>query len=133
MSVSTPWPYSSPRLAPQARQRPSEARLDCLHPKRLVDRTGRAIEVCAIGDLARALGKSPATIRRWERDGVIPRSPYVKAVRGGAPRRMYPVPWVTGLAALAEAEGIACRKPANISATSFERLARELHAEIFAR
>lgn len=131
MSVPTPWPYQTPRTAPRPARHSDDSRPAGLRPTRRRDRSGRLIEVCFIGDLARALGKSTATIRRWERVGWLPKSPYVQAVRGGPPRRLYPVRWVMGLTALAEEEGIAHRKPASINTTSFERRARELHEQIF--
>lgn len=37
---------------------------------------GREVEFYLLGALAKALGKSPVTIRLWERRSYIPRSPY---------------------------------------------------------
>lgn len=37
---------------------------------------GQEVEFFLLGSLAKALGKSPVTIRLWERKSYIPRSPY---------------------------------------------------------
>lgn len=37
---------------------------------------GKEVEFFLLGSLAKALGKSPVTIRLWERKAYIPRSPY---------------------------------------------------------
>jgi hypothetical protein len=37
---------------------------------------GREVEFYLLGSLAKALGKSPVTIRLWERKQYIPKSPY---------------------------------------------------------
>lgn len=37
---------------------------------------GADVELFTIGELARALGKKPVTIRMWEREGWIPRATY---------------------------------------------------------
>jgi len=96
------------------------------------DGSDRVVDVCTIGELARALGKSTATIRRWERSGWLPKSPYWQRVKGGrGPRRLYPVGWVVALVTIAEAEGLANRKPACIERTNFTALARESYRELF--
>lgn len=50
----------------------------------------RSDGLVGIGELAEALGRSPATLRRWERRGVLPRAPYRSASRDPrGERRLY--------------------------------------------
>jgi hypothetical protein len=97
----------------------------------MVDAGGVRHEVCYVGPFASRLGKSAATVRRWERLGILPESPFEQRIRRGPGRRLYTLPWVEGIVAIAESEGLAGRKPACIDATNFTARARELHRELF--
>lgn len=73
-----------------------------------------------IGELARALGRSSETIRRWERYGWLPRPPRTGTasnVRGQ--RRAYPADFAEAVVDIAEEEGIIGRKVASFSRTKF--------------
>lgn len=89
---------------------------------------GSALNVYRIGDLARAVGRSPGTVRRWEATGVLPRCPYrtgpVNDVR--AHRRAYPARYVEAVAEIAEEERIIGRKVANFRGTNFVKRVRAL-------
>ena len=73
-----------------------------------------------IGHLAAALNRSNATIRRWEREGTLPR------LAGSGLQRRYPQSYVDGLVRIAREEGV--DRPGNtpIEATGLPRRAREL-------
>jgi hypothetical protein len=89
------------------------------------------VEVHYVGELAARLGRSSHTIRRWERLGALPSTPYVQGVRGGASRRLYPREWVEGVVAIASDEGLVGRKPACIERTAFTARTRELYHRLF--
>jgi len=82
MSAPTPWPYSSPRRTPlplrTAAVDPAWAR----HSKHLRRPNGQLEEFHYIGALAEALGKSPCSVRRWERESVLPPTPFRHRVCG---------------------------------------------------
>src|SRR5574341_103113 len=65
-------------------------------------------EFFSIGQLGKALGnRSAVTLRKWEREGILPRSPYAKRgkdVRGN--RRMYTRAMVEGLVQIAKEEKV---------------------------
>jgi hypothetical protein len=69
---------------------------------------GKEMEFFTIGQLGKALGnRSPNTLRKWEREGTMPRSFYVKASddpRGR--RRMYSRAMVEGMVRIAKEEGV---------------------------
>lgn len=68
---------------------------------------GKPEEFFTIGALGNALNRSPNTLRAWEKDGTIPRTPYTKPSddpRGR--RRLYPRGMVEGLMRIAAEEGI---------------------------
>ncbi len=99
MSAPTPWPYSSPRRAPLPRRTavdPAWAR----HPKHLRRPNGQLEEFHYIGALAEALGKSPFSVRRWERESVLPPTPFLHRVRGGPARRL--LMWIDALLGLGQ-------------------------------
>lgn len=84
-----------------------------------------------IGALACALGKSPFTIRRWERLGHLPPSPLVQAVAGGPPRRLFLTKQIHGIVDIAEQERVAHRKPAKLADTAFTARVEALYARLF--
>jgi|SRR6267142_611116 len=69
---------------------------------------GKETEFFSIGQLGKALGnRSPVTLRKWEREGILPKSPYTKPSndpRGR--RRMYTRGMVEGLVKIARDEGV---------------------------
>jgi len=130
MSTPTPWPYSSPRRAPLPRRTavdPAWAR----HPQHLRRPNGQLEEFHYIGALAEALGKSPCSVRRYERESVLPPTPFRHRVCGGPARRLYLRDQIEGIVQIAEEEGIAHGKPANISATNFTARVMKLYATVF--
>lgn len=90
---------------------------------------GKETEFFSIGQLGKALGgRSPNTLRKWEREGIIGKSPYVKPSsdpRGR--RRMYTREMVEGLVKIAREEGILLPdKGKRLSDTNFSMKALEL-------
>jgi len=69
---------------------------------------GKEQEFFSIGQLGKALGnRSAVTLRKWEREGILPKSPYTKPSddpRGR--RRMYTRAMVEGLVKIAKEEGV---------------------------
>jgi hypothetical protein len=90
---------------------------------------GVETEFFSIGQLGKALGgRSPNTLRAWEREGIIGKSPYVKpSSTPNGRRRMYTREMVEGLVAIAREEGILWpHKGSRISNTKFSERAIEL-------
>jgi hypothetical protein len=98
---------------------------------RFRDTQGRSFGAYYIGELAARLGKSSHTIRRWEREGVLPATPFEQRVRRRPARRLYPTTWIDGVVAIAEDEDLIGRKPACMKSTNFTARARELHRRLF--
>lgn len=81
---------------------------------------GVDVDVFAIGAFAAAVGKSSRTIRRWERDGVLPRGTLrVDHPDPRARQRRYAFEWIQGIADIAEAEGVLGSKVADFSRSRF--------------
>lgn len=131
MTRRTPWPFEGPRPHP----RPLAGNVDppawARYGRWLQRPNGERIEVHPIGAMAEAVGKSSFTIRRWERDGVLPPTPLVQGVSGGPPRRLYTTRQIAGVAELAAEEGVAHRKPCDLAATTFAPRVRLLYADLF--
>jgi len=76
---------------------------------------GRQIEFFYVGQVARAIGRSPVTLRAWEASNVIPKSGYIKPgkdVRGR--RRLYTRAQAEAIVRLAKIHGVidpGSRKP----------------------
>lgn len=86
-------------------------------------------EFFTIGDLARALGRRPVTIRKWERDGVIPQAQYQIPGRDNDPRgrrRLYTRKQVEGMVRVAAEEGLFRNTTKPIAATQFAERVRRL-------
>ncbi len=98
---------------------------------RFRDAQGRRFEVHYIGELAARLGKSSHTIRRWERQGILPPTRCEQPVRRRPARRLYPTAWIDGVVAIAEDEDLIGRKPACLENTGFTARAQELHRQLF--
>lgn len=84
-------------------------------------------ELFTIGDLAAALGRRPNTIRKWERDGTLPRATFrapSNDVRGV--RRLYSREQVEGMVRIAREEGVLGLPSPPISHTTFTHRVFEL-------
>jgi hypothetical protein len=100
---ATPYPFTGLRRAPRP-VAASGQELGLRGRSMYNPHTGEHVEVVYIGGFAAVLGTSTATIRRWERDGTLPESPFEELVRNGPARRLYALPWVAGVLRIAEAE-----------------------------
>lgn len=94
---------------------------------------GKEVEFFSIGQLGKALGnRSPNTMRAWEKEGTLPKSPYVKPSedpRGR--RRMYTRGMVEGLVRIAKEEGVFWpNKGIRLSDTQFSERAHELFVRL---
>lgn len=90
-------------------------------------------EFFTIGNLAKALGRKPVTIRAWERAGVIPKPTFRKPSddpRGT--RRLYTRAQVEGLVRIAEEEGLMKGDYRPVSNTDFTRRVIALFRELAA-
>jgi hypothetical protein len=68
---------------------------------------GVDVEFFYIGQLAAALGRSATTLRRWESDGTIPKSGYIKPSKDPrGRRRLYTRAQAEGIVRLAVEEGL---------------------------
>lgn len=97
---------------------------------------GVEMEFFSIGQLGRALGnRSPNTLRAWEREGMIPKSPYVKPSQDPrGRRRMYTRDMVEGLVKIAEEEGVLWpHKGLRLSDTKFQERAIALFQALVSR
>lgn len=68
---------------------------------------GKTVEFFKVGSLAAVLHRKPVTIRKWETEGIIPKTPYVapsEDTRGR--RRLYTREQIIGLRNIAAEEGI---------------------------
>ncbi len=130
--LPTPWPYTGPRRPPRPLSVATWPAAEGRRPLPFWDADGRFFEAFYVGALAARLGKSSHTIRRWERQGVLPPPPHEQPLRRGAARRLYPPHWIDGVVAIAEDEGLVGRKPACMKNTHFTARARELHRRLFA-
>lgn len=81
---------------------------------------GKDMDFYTVGQLAEALNRRPTTIRKWERDGVIPRSVISapsKDPRGR--RRLYTRKQIEGMVVIAREEGILTNTHKHITSTLF--------------
>ena len=87
---------------------------------------GREWYFYSIGDLARALQKSPVTIRLWESQGYIPMPRRADAVDPDKEQRIYSRAQIEGIVRIAEEEGILGVARPRISQTQFAKRVAEL-------
>lgn len=89
---------------------------------------GREVELFSIGQLATALNRKPATIRKWEQDGTIPKATFTKpgADHKHGRRRLYSRAQIEALVRIAQEEGILTHTSRQITKTQFK--AKALHA-----
>jgi len=95
-------------------------------PSRIAKLDGHLLEGYYIGSLARAVGRSPRTIRRWEQEGTLPPLGYMTTaedVRGR--RRVYTQEQIEAIAVVIDKEVGSSRR---LSAPATARLARGLAA-----
>lgn len=86
-------------------------------------------EFFSIGQLGKALGnRSAVTLRKWEREGILPKSPYTKpSTDPRGRRRMYTRAMVEGLVKIAKEEGVWLPdKGKRLSETMFQQKALRL-------
>lgn len=101
--------HSIPRTAKVPSQAVAEDRWDGSPREYRNPRTGEVTEYFTIGALAKALHREPVTIRRWEREGILPKPPFNKPGKDGdtrGRRRLYTRAHVEGLVKLAIHHGI---------------------------
>lgn len=70
---------------------------------------GRHVEFYSIGQLAAMLNRSAVTVRRWERQGIIPRATFIKSGQDNddrGKRRLYSRAQIEGMVTAAREEGI---------------------------
>jgi hypothetical protein len=83
---------------------------------------GVETEFFTVGHLARALGRQPVTIRKWEREGIIPKSTYQSPGRDDDPRgrrRLYTRAQVEGMVRIAHEEGVLVSHQKALKSTQF--------------
>jgi len=71
------------------------------------DAKGRVFQAHSVGEFAAGLGRTSHTIRRWERQGVLPPTPSEQRLRRGPARHgtaALPAAWIEGVVAIAEDE-----------------------------
>lgn len=94
---------------------------------------GKETEFFPIGALAKALGnRSANTLRAWEKEGILPKSVYVKpSADPRGRRRMYTRAMVEGLVEIAREEGVLWpHKGVRLGMTKFTQRALELFQEL---
>jgi hypothetical protein len=89
---------------------------------------GQPAELFTLGVVARALNRQPVTVRKWESEGIIPRSPFVLPSHDPrGQRRLYTRAQIEALRTVAEEEGVlspnANGKWKSIETTSFREKA----------
>lgn len=68
---------------------------------------GKPTELFTLGVVARALNRQPVTMRKWESEGIIPRSPFVLPSHDPrGQRRLYTRSQIEALRTVAEEEGV---------------------------
>ena len=74
---------------------------------KLVLVNGQPQELYPLGAVARALNRQPVTVRKWESEGVIPRSPFILPSHDPrGQRRLYSKDQIMALRRVAEEEGL---------------------------
>lgn len=97
---------------------------------------GREVELFTITELSRVLNRKPVTIRKYEREGIIPKATYVKNGQNKDPRgkrRLYSREQILALWQIAMEEGILYDMHKRIQSTQFKTKALAAFKEIAAR
>lgn len=81
---------------------------------------GLDVEFFTVGHLASALGRQPGTIRKWEREGLLPKATYrVPSQDPRGQRRLYTRAQVLGIVKIAQDEGVLISHAKPIKNTQF--------------
>jgi hypothetical protein len=89
---------------------------------------GRDTEFFYLGQIARALGRKPGTLRKWESEGILPSSGYVKPSKDPrGRRRLYTRQQADGIIRAAKTTGVMDGK---CPLDEFGRQVRALFAEL---
>lgn len=130
MDLDRFFPGSTTPLDFDVKRKEAEKEIGAWDSKPLIFRLGgKDTEFFSIGQLGVALGnRSPNTLRAWEREGILPKSPYVKqSADPRGRRRMYTRAQVEGLIKIAREEGVLFpQKGLRLSETNFRTRAAEL-------
>lgn len=130
MDLDRFFPGSTTPLDFDVKRKAAEKEIGAWDSKPLILRlNGKDTEFFTIGQLGIALGnRSPNTLRAWEREGILGKSPYVKPSHDPrGKRRMYTREMVEGLVRIAQEEGVLFpHKGVRISDTNFSVRAVEL-------
>jgi len=124
---------NTPLMFEQVRQIQEKAIEDWDSKPHIFHMNGKDVEFFSIGQLGKALGnRSPNTLRAWEREAILPKSPYIKPSSSpNGRRRMYTRGMVEGLVAIACQEGVLWPdKGIRLSDTKFSERAVELFKQI---
>jgi hypothetical protein len=92
---------------------------------------GKETQFFGVGNLAKALGRQPVTIRSWEREGVIPKATFQfpsEDPRGR--RRLYTREQVEGMTKIASEEGLMDGSKAHINKTQFKPRVVQLFVQL---
>lgn len=88
-------------------------------------------EFWTLGSLAALLERSPVTLRRWEDNGDLPRTPYrLSGATVHAHVRLYTRAMIEGLVKIAYEEGLIANTRRKLSTTSFRKRAHDLFKEL---
>lgn len=111
-----------------------DARYDVERLKELTPRpytvNGKFLDLYAVGDLAQMLGREAGTMRKWERNGILPKTPYTIAYPHllGA-RRLYTAEMILGIVAIARAEKVLVMYSGDFRRTQFTTRCKQLFKE----
>lgn len=97
---------------------------------------GKPVELYTIGQVAEVLNRKPVTIRKWEREGVIPSATFVKPGANGdvrGRRRLYSRAQVEALLRIAMEEKILNDLHKQITKTEFKQKALAAFRELASR
>jgi hypothetical protein len=126
------YPGSKERRQVRPPDEPGEEPLDLGKPW-VLEVAGYDVEFYPIGVLARALNRSPVTIRAWEKGGILPTS-WAKTGKDKDPRgrrRLYTRKQIEGVVQIAREEGVLDPHPrCNITATDFTRRVSALFKQL---
>lgn len=108
-------------LAPTVKAAPEAPAEDAWDAKpRVFTVKGSEIEFFTVGQLAKALGRKPVTVRKWETEGIIPKATFSAPSddpRGR--RRLYTRAQVEGIVRIAKEEGVLVAHARPIRQTQF--------------
>lgn len=89
------------------------------------------INMYTIGQLAAVLGRTPVTIRRWEREGVIPVAPFTApSEHKEGVRRLYSEAHMLGIVNIAREEGLLDSLTKKVGGTKFKVRVKALFEEL---